>query len=315
MSMVAKVSTESKTQNYGKPHNWETKLGPVAPKVTPDELMEAIFKGGPDMAMDFLKSAGKLAFFPVCNMTTAEHISGFYGVDAGYIRQLHSNKLRKYRDAGCHVSMILSTKEILEDLLKRGVHGNVRPGKWHINLSICGDGIECSHYTLPNVGKMSYYTPEAVLVMAVCMFTSASKQKSQTADNLVARLISSEYVDIALELRAAKVRRVVEEVRQSTIPEVSEEFVPEVSESAVEASESSEKVEDDDVAKVLERVLKAMETSDKRPESKEVDYLKTLTTMFSSMTAMAVTNFFKSIMVDSMKEVMKDIMTEMVTTK
>lgn len=315
MSIMANVKAESKTQNYGKPHNWETKLGPVVPKVTPDELMEAIFKGGTDMAMDFLKSAGKLAFFPGCNMTTAEHISGFYGVDAAYISQLHSQKLRKYRDAGRHVSVILSTRDVLEDLRKRGVHGNVRQDKRFFHLSICGEGIECSHYALPNGGKMSYYTPEAVLVMAVCMFTSTSKKKSQTADNLVARLISSEYVDIALELRAEKVRQVVEEARQSTIPEVSEEFVPEVSEPAVEASEASEKVEDDDVAKVLERVLKAMETSDKRPESKEVDYLKTLATLFSSMTAMAVTNFFKSIMVGSTKEVMKDIMTEMVTTK
>lgn len=315
MSMIAKVKAENKTASFGNHRNWETKLGPVTPKVSPDEMIASILNGGSDMAVEFLKSAGDISFFPGCLMTTIEHISRFYKVEPACIRQLHGSRLKKFREDGYSVSRILPTSEILEDLARRGVRVNVCHDKYYKVLSICGDGIECSHFTLPSVGKSSLYTPEAVLAMAVCLFTSSSDKKSQVADNLVARLISSEYVDDALRYRDEKVRQLVDNIHQKASCECSEPVCHEVSEPVVEAPAASEKVEDDDVAKVLERVLKAMEASDKRPESKEVDYLKTLATMFSSMTAMAVTSFFKSIMVGSMKEVMKEIMAEMVTTK
>lgn len=318
MSMVANVKAESNTINYGKSRDWGTKLGHVTPKVSPDELVAAIMMCDNDKATGILSKYGFQAI-PGLEMVTGQMAADFFGVEYSAFKNMVRRALpgvygpdRQTHRAGY----------IIDELQHSGVrYGYVEIPKV-FKITVCDpEGGICINFAVPRQGSVCLLSPRMVLALAVILVTGRVKTGNTTL-NTVNALIASDYVDVAEKIHDDRIRATVERMRReakdvhlSASREVSEEFVPEVSESAVEAPAASEKVEDDDMAKVLERVIKAMEASDKRPESKEIDYLKTLATMFSSMTAMAVTSFFKSIMVGSMKEVMKEIMAEMVTTK
>ena len=143
------------------------------------------------------------------------------------------------------------------------------------------------------------------------------------ADNLVARIVSSEYVDIAMELREEKVRQAVENIRQEHPCECSEPVCPVIHEPAVEASEASDEVEEmpkNESNDIVERFAQALkdgnvESVKVNPSDVSVDLVKTLLALMGTLVTAAAVPFFKTIIGDSMEVAMRKVVADMVQEK